>query len=1009
MRGFNLAAAILFFSSALSLPARGQDMLKNGGFEPPFSSGIAHDWGDNSYGGFVVRYTEETRNVHSGKSCQKVEALSFTPGSGVQFLQNVDMRAGKTYTLSAWMRGEGLAGPVMILLRRGPSPYDHWVYKWVTVTPEWRKFTVVGTPPGQDPEDNRFYVHFKGTGALWVDDASLREGAFPEEETTPELVQLPPGGPNLLPNASFETGLSGWAPIDRVFPPGIAVDPTTAADGRLSLKARVNPTRISLDEMERTVTSRYLKIGNVPRPFTLSMSLRAAADGARVKMGLYSKGPSIEKTLTLTNEWQRFSVSGLVGGPESMKGSAFVAVTGADGPVDVWIDASQVQEGGLTPFAPASPLEVAGYPTRPDATFLETETPQIDLWWSAPQTPVWSFRVEDFWDREVPAQVAVEDSSDTPPGQTRVAVQMDALGIFRLLATAQAGDATNTAEVVFLRVPLPPATSKMGVHGGTYVPTGQPDQGGHGLFKAFAPFIPDFAQRIGAKWWRLHDASSITDWRRVEPRQGEFDWFDGVVDGLRERGFEILGMLVRTPDWAARDPHNNLNGRGVPRDYREFADYVTKVAEHYKGRIRYWELWNTPGDTGFWSGTPEEYVELLKVGSKALKDVDPENKVTTVWLGYEREDQAANERLLAAGMTNYLDIFGFHGYGGEQALENVERFRAIVAQHGGMKPLWETEAGCYCATFRKSYFDGAEPIGTQWATPQDYRAATAAWVRSVATSFAAGSGKYFFYWVQPTGLFSQQYDAPNLLDYDGTPQPVAAAYAALSRWLSEARPLEILKLTDRINALVFERSEGPLAVIYGLGMPAPDTQTIRLPIAPGKLERIDLMGNRRVLSADTEAVLGVSSEPFYLLAPGVGAQELIAALEAARVEGTPVPDEVLDKLRNYGMDLSHPFFRDHRFVGTILDLADVSAYRFAKDDFDVLVLWFGDARGVVRDLPKKRLMVLSLKDQLKATDALGRKVNLSGAASRTSLDLSLVPVFLVCPKDTRLTLAPPLP
>ena len=53
-------------------------------------------------------------------------------------------------------------------------------------------------------------------------------------------------------------------------------------------------------------------------------------------------------------------------------------------------------------------------------------------------------------------------------------------------------------------------------------------------------------------------------------------------------------VMATTPDWAARDPEDNANGRSVPRDYGEFEDYVTQVAEHYRGRIRCWELWNTP-------------------------------------------------------------------------------------------------------------------------------------------------------------------------------------------------------------------------------------------------------------------------------------------------------------------------------------------------------------------------------------------------------------------------------
>jgi len=999
-RALRSLTAVLLLSAALPASARAREMLTNGGFEAPFNRGLAHGWEDNSYTKFVVRYSAETENVHSGKSCQKMEVLSFTPGSGVQFCQNVDFDVGKTYTISVWMRAENIEQPVMILLRRGPSPYDHFLYKWVTVTNEWRKFTLTGAPREKDPADNRVYVHFKDVGTLWVDDFSMRQGAFPDETETADVAHLPPGGPNILPNASFEIGLSGWSPIDRILEPGLSIDRTTAAHGAASLRARVNPHRISLDEMERTVASQYLRIGSVAKPYTVSMFLKSDTDGAPVAFGFYSAGRSIRKTVNVTAEWKRYWATGLVGGPESMKGSGHVAITGAHGPVNLWIDAVQVQEGGPAPFAPASPVEVAGYPARADCTFLETEPIEIDLLCAAEREAVdWSFRVEDFWDQEAPATVTFREE-EGPPGARRIEVDIGRHGIFRLLATATAHGTSSTAEVVFLRVATPPETSKMGVHGKTYVATGRPVIYGRGKFKAFAPFLPDFCRRIGATWWRLHDASAITDWCLVENKKGDFLWYDGVIDGLRERGFNILGMLVRTPDWAARNPDNNANGRSVPRDYADFENYVTRTAEHYRGRIRHWELWNTPGDPGFWSGTPEEYVKLLEAGSRSLKTVDPDIKVVSVWLGYEREKQEINERLLAAGLTDHLDVFGFHGYGGEAARDNINRFRDVVARHGGMKPLWETEAGAHCATFRKTYFDGADPVGHQWVKRDDYRFTTAAWVRSVATSFAVGSERYFFYWVSPTGRFASQYNAPNLIDYDGTPQPVAAAFSAVTHWLSDASPTQNLALTDRVKALIFQPPEGSLAVIYGTGMPAANTMELTIPLAPETLQYIDLMGNHRALDGENETTFPVSSEPFYLLAPETPPDALARALQQGTLKGAPLPGELLKKLANYRMKSSHPFFRKHRFIDRLPNLPDVEAYRLRSTEGDILILWHGTAQGVVQNLPERTVSIRPPKATLTVRNALGREVTAIRKASMTHIPVSLVPVFVRCKKGS---------
>ena len=330
----------------------------------------------------------------------------------------------------------------------------------------------------------------------------------------------------------------------------------------------------------------------------------------------------------------------------------------------------------------------------------------------------------------------------------------------------------------------------------------------------------------------------------------------------------------------------------------------------------------------------------------------------------------------------------------------VARFRDIVEKYGGLKPLWETEAGAHCATFRKSYFDGAPPVGHQWVPRDDYRFTTAAWVRDLAASFAAGSRRYFFYWVSPTGLFSQQYDASNLIDFDGTPQPVAAAYATASRWFSDAEPAESLDLTDRVRAHLFSRPEGPFAVIYGTGMPSPATQTLSFSLPAARLRRIDMMGNVTSLDAALPVTLPVSSEPFFLLAESVSIPDLLSALRSAEIVGAPLPEPLLDKLADYRMKISDPFFRDYRFVGTVPDLGDVRAYRLTDGAKDVLVAWFGDAHGVVRDLPVARLALRVPAAQVRADDALERPVHFSSRGGLTVLEVGIVPVFLHCPGGT---------
>ena len=73
--------------TALLLPqtawAEGE-LLRNGGMEGPFARGLAAGWVKNCYGDNAFAFAEETRDVHGGKSAQRVTCTKFVSG-GVQF------------------------------------------------------------------------------------------------------------------------------------------------------------------------------------------------------------------------------------------------------------------------------------------------------------------------------------------------------------------------------------------------------------------------------------------------------------------------------------------------------------------------------------------------------------------------------------------------------------------------------------------------------------------------------------------------------------------------------------------------------------------------------------------------------------------------------------------------------------------------------------------------------------------------------------------------------------
>lgn len=151
------------FQPAITTP---ENLIKNGDFEGDFSSkGIAEGWNDyHSWGKATVAYSRESGNARSGASCQKIHVSSFEKGA-VQFSQpNFPVEAGRTYTISVWMRGEGEMKRVTINAQKA-----HWNFY---ISGDWQEYRFEATP-AEDDQKAVFLFNLKSTGTLYIDDISV--------------------------------------------------------------------------------------------------------------------------------------------------------------------------------------------------------------------------------------------------------------------------------------------------------------------------------------------------------------------------------------------------------------------------------------------------------------------------------------------------------------------------------------------------------------------------------------------------------------------------------------------------------------------------------------------------------------------------------------------------------------------------------------------------------------------------------------------------------------------
>lgn len=198
-----------------------------------------------------------------------------------------------------------------------------------------------------------------------------------------------------------------------------------------------------------------------------------------------------------------------------------------------------------------------------------------------------------------------------------------------------------------------------------------------------------------------------TAWTGLEPAKGQWNWgpLDSIVAAAEQRGIDILLTLGQTPGWASPTPDVvTFFGAGAtapPTNIQDWRDYVTAVAQRYRGRIRFYEIWNEPNGSNFYSGTLAQLMTLTQEAYGILKAVDPANTVVSpcavLTAAFTPASVAYVDRLLAAGMGQYIDVLAVHMYSGNNVPEitasTIATLRLVMAKYKlDNMPLWDSEA-----------------------------------------------------------------------------------------------------------------------------------------------------------------------------------------------------------------------------------------------------------------------------------------------------------------------------
>jgi hypothetical protein len=850
---------------------------RNGSMEDLFVGGVAFGWDNNSWGDAVVSFAREEEKSRSGRMAQRVRLERVTKGAAQLRQMGIALHAGQPYTLTVWLRGT-VEGPVFVGVRQNEAPYKRYLVQNVRVAPEWRRYVITGTPDEAGPSAG-IYIAFSSPGELWIDDVELQEGAPAADPARIASVQPERKG-NLLYNSGFELGADGWGPVARV-----RAETTGAAQGRTCARCTADWEAILLESRpvvvrpgQRHTVSASLKAGG---PAEVELVVMEYADEGGDRPG---QRDAIRQTFKINQKWQRVSLTGVLQAPLVSGYVLQINLRSGSGPV--WADAIQWEEGTLTSYKPAAPVEVAA---RASSRFLKPGQPAVTECriYRAPAAPsvAVSCRLEDSDGRLVEERKLSGSTAKTtaalkkPPTPNPIETVQQTWkaakpGIYRVVAGPAGTPVNRTGQAVFCMFPGGRAASlspRIGVHGWSN------------------PATPNSAVQaaafLGAGGFRLHDFRSFIQWYEVEPEPGRYVWYDRDIADLERRGFGLIGTLCRTPLWAGRDGEGHQRHRNwtssPPRDWEAWDRYVTAVVSHYRGKIRAWEVWNEPWGKNFWTGSPGEYVQMLARTQRTIKTADPHALV--IGGCFSPEFPQFTHAALRAGALNSMDVVSYHEYlspakvaepadGGDPSFyRGPAALREEIRRRGGQQPVWCTETGIHCPSF----YSWLPKEGPRFSG----QVAAAALVKGLTLQLAAGVERIYYYqiggveWGQgyPSRLLNSAY---TLLDFDGSPKPTLPAMAQAIAMLGDAaEPADLSG--GALRAYLFRR-EGVekggrfVVVAWARGAePVPVELT-----GSASITAFDLMG------AAVPAPVRLGSRPIYLLADS--REALARALGAAK-------------------------------------------------------------------------------------------------------------------------------
>jgi hypothetical protein len=309
-------------------------------------------------------------------------------------------------------------------------------------------------------------------------------------------------------------------------------------------------------------------------------------------------------------------------------------------------------------------------------------------------------------------------------------------------------------------------------------------------------WAPNEAAELGIGWERI-----LFYWNEIQP-SGPGDWntlhvLEEWLTEANAHGRKVVGLLKNTPNWATDGEFASGVPRGLYLPVNDpgnlWANYVRQAAGYYGPRgVHNWIIWNEPDIAPNvygheFSGSVEDYYQLVKVAYTVMKQVDPSATIhlggMTYWHdpGYLRKYlQVVIADPDAAANNYYFDVISLHIYFRPETVSTIVGNAFAVQQQMGITPfkaVWINETNARPST------DPEWPVVVEsfpvdldqqaWFIPQAY-----------VLGFYAGAGRIAVYKLVDVNLEAGGESWGLVRPHDFSRRPAYFSYQTTIKYLS---------------------------------------------------------------------------------------------------------------------------------------------------------------------------------------------------------------------------------